>query len=86
MLLVLVYFLNFYKKSHAMLNIVLLLMILVSIIEFIKFDSHVISSFFTRRIFAVPGYLNVAFWEYFSDHDKIMMADSIGRYFLIHQA
>lgn len=82
MFLVLIYFLTIYKKSNVMLNIILLSLILLSIIEFVRLDSNIISSFFTRRIFAVPGFLNTAFWEYYSAHDKVMMADSIGRFFV----
>lgn len=80
--LVLIYFLIIYKKSNIMLNIAFLSLFFVSIIEFISLDSNIISTLFTRRIFALPGYINTLFWEYYSVHDKVMMADSIGRFFV----
>ncbi len=80
--LCLICFLTIYKKSMITLNIVLLCVILISIIEFVGLDSQITSTFFTRRIFAIPGYLNTAFWEYYTGHDKVMMADSIGKYFV----
>jgi len=78
--LILIYILNTYRKSNVTLNIILLFIILASIIEFVSFDSDITSTFLTRRIFAVPGFLNTAFWEYYSVHDKMMMTDSIGRF------
>ncbi|MBN2643282.1 MAG: hypothetical protein JXR78_16645, partial [Victivallales bacterium] len=82
MFLVLIYFLTIFKKSNVTINFILLFFIIVSIVEFIRLDSNITSTLFTRRIFAVPGLLNTLFWEYYSVHDKVMMADSIGRYFL----
>lgn len=80
--LILIYYLNIYKKSNVTLNSILLFIILASIIEFVSFDSSITSILFTRRIFATPGLLNTLFWEYYSVHDKMMMADSIGRFFV----
>lgn len=68
------------ERSNLVLNLILLLAILISIIEFWAFDSIVTSTVFTRRVFAVPGFLNSLFWEHYSEHSKVMMSDSIGQY------
>lgn len=80
--LCLICFLTIYKKSNIALNIILLCVILISIIEYAGLDSQITSALFTRRIFAVPGFLNSAFWEYYSGHEKVLMTDSIGKFFV----
>ena len=77
-----IFFLVNNNKGLNSLLILMLFLITASIIEFDLMDTNIISTLFVRRIFAVPGLLNSLFWEYFSVHDKVMMADSIGRFFL----
>ncbi len=80
--LVLIFILLVQKRSNIAINIILLFMVLASIVEFAYIHTDIISTYLTRRIFAVPGILNSFFWEYYSNHEKVMMADSVGRYFI----
>lgn len=82
LLLVLIYILMVQKRSNVAINIILLFLVLASIVEFTCIHSDIISTYLTRRILAVPGILNSFFWEYYSNHEKVMMADSVGRYFI----
>jgi len=56
--------------------------IIISILEVIFMHSNIASLFFTRRMFAVPGFLNTAFWDFFTTNPKTLMTESIGRFFV----
>jgi len=77
-----IYYLVIHYRSFNVLFILMLSLIITSIIEFNLFDYNTISNLFIRRAFAGTGFLNTAFWEYYSIHDKVLMTDSIGRFFV----
>lgn len=81
-LLVVIFFIIIYKKGLNTFLLLILFLIISSIIEYKFYQTNIISDSFVRRALAVPGLLNTAFWEYYSMHDKVMMADSIGRFFI----
>ncbi len=55
-------------------------MLVLSFMEYSVFETNILGEFFVRRILAVPGFLNITYWDYFSEHEKVLLTDSIGRY------
>lgn len=79
--LALMYYFVIHKKSYNTFLVFLLFLTIASIIEFKMSNFLILSEVFVRRVFMIPGHINIAFWEYYSIHDKVMMADSIGSFF-----
>jgi len=52
----------------------------LAVIELGTLSNNIISEYFVRRIFAIPGFLSTAFWDFFSVHDKVLLTDSVGKY------
>jgi hypothetical protein len=78
----LIFFIYSRSKKLSWLPFVIGLVAIFSLFEFNVVKTNILSEFFTRRIIAVPGYLNTAYWDFFSENDKVLLTDSIGRYFL----
>lgn len=74
-------FLSSRRLSFSILYFSLCLLILVAIAEVKWIGSDTLSEVFVRRIFAVPGFLNAVYWDFFSHNPKIFLTDSIGRLF-----
>ena len=56
--------------------------IFLGVIEFYAFNSDVIVERLVRRAFAIPGYISAAYYDFFSQNDKVLFTDSFGRYLL----
>ena len=71
-----------HKCRLYFLPIILFTVIIVAAIELIFLHSNILSQLIVRRIMAVPGFLNTAFWAFFSNNPKTLMTESIGKFFL----
>lgn len=73
-----------YSRSKYLLwfPIVVGIVAILSLLEFSVLKTNILSGLFTRRIIAVPGFLNTVYWDFFSENNKVLLTDSIGRYFL----
>ncbi len=58
------------------------IVIILSILEVNVFNTSILSEYIVRRSIAAPGYLNTVYWDFFSENNKVLLTDSIGRYFL----
>jgi|GEM_PF-2238196 len=45
-------------------------------------SSGILRTYFVRRMFAVPGFLNGVYFDFFSTYPKVLLTDSIARAFL----
>lgn len=70
------------KSSFIFLPISLLFVCVVGLTEFLFNHSQLVNDYLVRRISIVPGLLNSFYWDFFSQHPKGMLTDSILRYFL----
>jgi len=68
-------------RTILFLPLALLCLTIFGALEFNISNTNIINQYLVRRILIVPGFLNTAFWEFFSSHDKMLLTDSIGNYF-----
>jgi len=68
-------------KTILFFPITLVCLTISGILELRIIQTNVISEYLVRRILIVPGFLNTAFWEFFLSHEKVLLTDSIGKYF-----
>lgn len=69
-------------KHFMLLYLIPAVLISLSIFEVRFLQSDVSSEYLARRMFAVPGFLNAAYYDFFSHHAKVLLTDSIGRFLL----
>ena len=70
------------SKYLSWLPLIIGIVLTLSLFEFCVVKTNFINEFLTRRIIAVPGYLNTVYWDFFSENNKVLLTDSIGKYFL----
>lgn len=68
-------------KSIFFLPLALGFLTISGIVEYSLFHTNIINQYLVRRILIIPGFLNAAYWDYFSDHEKVFLTDSFGKYF-----
>jgi len=77
-------FTRYLKDTNGLplLSIICLTMIAFATIEVIFIHSSILSEYIIRRLFAVPGFLNTVFWDFFSNNPKTLMTESVGKFFI----
>jgi len=66
-----------YSKSLIPFVFIFLAIVFLGIFEWKLVGTSFLSEMFVRRILAVPGFLNIAYYNFFSSHSKVFLTDSI---------
>jgi hypothetical protein len=78
----LIFYIYSHSKFSSWIPMLIALVVVLSLLEFHLVKTNNLSEFLTRRIIAVPGYINTAYWDFFCENNKVLLTDSVGRYFL----
>ena len=73
-----------FTKGYSLYLVFLIPVVLIflSLVEIYLFHSDILSVYFARRMYAVPGFLNAIYFDFFSQHAKVFLTDSVGRFFV----
>jgi oligosaccharide repeat unit polymerase len=76
-----IYLIYSHSKYIIFLPSLLGIIVVLSFLEFNILETNILSELLIRRIISVPGFLNTVYWDFFSEHSKVLLTDSIGKYF-----
>lgn len=69
----------YFKKTNSLVVVPLTfsIVILITILTYIFFDSLTFSSLFSRRVFFIPAHLTFSYFEFFSDNQFVYWSNSV---------
>lgn len=70
------------RYSLTVIYIFVVVLFVIALAELKFFHSNMIDNYLVRRIFSVPGLVNIIYWDFFSHHDKVFLTDSILKYLI----